>query len=104
MDLELPNKDLHSFKGMMKIQNTDYTLSEKQILLRGASLQNTEWVLGLCCYTGEESKIMLNSQKGRQKMSHLEHKLNNLVVYIIAAQAVFCIAMSVGCKIWSSKI
>ena len=100
VDLELPNKDLHSFKGMITINGNDYTLSDKQILLKGANLENTTWALGLVCYTGEDSKIMLNSQQGRQKMSHMEVKVNQLVLYIIASQALFCVAMSVGSYIW----
>jgi hypothetical protein len=29
--------------------------------LKGADLANTEWIVGICCYTGENTKIMLNS-------------------------------------------
>lgn len=53
------------------------------MLLKGANLKNTEWVIGICVYTGGETKIMLNSQKGRQKMSHLEAKLNTLVIFVV---------------------
>jgi hypothetical protein len=52
-------------------------------LLKGASLANTEWIVGICIYSGEETKIMMNSQKGRVKMSHLEGVMNKLVIYII---------------------
>jgi len=52
---------LESFKGNVIVQGKDHTLSEKQLLLKGASLQNTDWVIGLVVYTGEETKIMLNS-------------------------------------------
>ncbi len=58
---ENPNKDLESFKGTVILEGKDHTLSEKQLLLKGASLQNTDWVIGLVVYTGEETKIMLNS-------------------------------------------
>jgi phospholipid-transporting ATPase len=58
---ENPNKNLESFKGNIIVSGKDHTLSEKQLLLKGASLQNTDWVIGLVVYTGEETKIMLNS-------------------------------------------
>jgi phospholipid-transporting ATPase len=58
---ENPNKNLESFKGNIIVQGKDHTLSEKQLLLKGASLQNTDWVIGLVVYTGEETKIMMNS-------------------------------------------
>lgn len=63
-------------------------------------MQNTEWVLGVVCYTGEESKIMLNSQKGRIKMSHLESRVNKLVLNIILYQAILCTSMSIGSQVW----
>ncbi len=69
---ELPNADLHSFKGIFSVvrdmdgdtgnmQSVDYTLDEKQLLLKGASLANTEWIVGICIYSGDETKIMMNS-------------------------------------------
>lgn len=36
-------------------------LSPDQVLLRGAKLQNTNWVFGLVVYTGHETKLMKNS-------------------------------------------
>jgi hypothetical protein len=35
---ENPNKNLESFKGNVIIEGKDHTLSEKQLLLKGASL------------------------------------------------------------------
>ena len=52
LKVELPNKDLHSFKGMMNIGTDEYPLSDSQLLLKGADLANTEWVVGICVYTG----------------------------------------------------
>jgi hypothetical protein len=51
--------------------------------MKGADLANTEWVVAICCYTGDTTKIMMNSQKGRVKMSHLEGRINQLVIYIV---------------------
>jgi phospholipid-transporting ATPase len=59
-------------------------------LLKGASLANTEWIVGICIYSGDETKIMMNSQKGRVKMSHLEGFMNKLVIYIIMFQISLC--------------
>ena len=38
LQCEIPNKNLESFKGNINIEGKDYTLSEKQLLLKGASL------------------------------------------------------------------
>jgi phospholipid-transporting ATPase len=65
IECEEPNKDLHSFSGQVIINNKYFTLSEKQFLLKGANLKNTEWIIGMCVYAGENTKMMLNSQNGR---------------------------------------
>ena len=36
LECELPNKDLHSFKGSLKLGSEDFTMSDKQLLLKGA--------------------------------------------------------------------
>ena len=69
-----------------------------QLLLKGAQLANTEWAVAICLYTGIETKIMMNSQAGRVKMSHLEHRLNTLVMIICSLQAVLCTLMAFGCS------
>jgi len=47
-------------------------LGPSELLLRGSKLQNTSWVFGLVIYTGEESKLRLNSVKTPLKRSHVE--------------------------------
>lgn len=60
-----PNKYLEDFHGTMQLQRmgiakTDF-IESKHLLLRGCSLRTTEWVKGLILYTGNDSKIMMNS-------------------------------------------
>ena len=57
----MPNKNLESFKGTIHIGTSEITLNKDQLLMKAADLENTDWVVGICCYTGEETKIMLNS-------------------------------------------
>ena len=100
LECELPNKNLHSFNGQLIMNNEHYSLSDKQLLLKGANLKNTDWVVAICVYTGQESKIMLNSQKGRQKMSHLESKLNTLVIFVVLTQCFICAAIATLAHFW----
>ena len=80
-----PNKNLHKLDGGIYFEGgSTFAMSEQQLLLKGAQLQNTEWAIAICLYTGIETKIMMNSQAGRVKMSHLEHRLNTLVMIICA--------------------
>lgn len=67
----------------MNIEGRDFSIDKNQLLLKGADLANTDWIVAVCCYTGDNTKIMQNSQKGRVKMSNLEGRINKLVIYIV---------------------
>jgi magnesium-transporting ATPase (P-type) len=75
-------------------------LDETQLLLKGAQLANTEWVIGQVVYTGVETKIMMNLQQGQIKMSHLERQINKLVLLLIALQTVLSSIMAIGTSSW----
>ncbi len=56
---ETPNNNLYTFTGNMTFPDgTEIALSPDNILLRGSSLRNTEWVFGIALFTGMESKVM----------------------------------------------
>jgi len=55
-------------------------------VLRGCTLKITKWVTGVVIYTGIDTKIMLNSNKSRQKKSRLEFKMGLIVIYIFIVQ------------------
>ena len=46
-------------------------------------------------YTGRNTKIMLNSQDHRNKMSQIEIKVNRLLIIIFAFQVVLCLVCAV---------
>ena len=95
-----PNPMIYSFSGLLRHNGTFMALTHEQLLLRGSSLKNTEWVLGLVIYTGHETKIMLNSPKTRVKYSNLESGMNRQIVYIFIFQIVICAFCSVFYTIW----
>jgi phospholipid-translocating ATPase len=51
------------------------------LLLRGCSLKNTEWILGVVVFTGRETKIMLNSGVTLSKRARMAKDLNWNVIY-----------------------
>ena len=50
------------------------------MLLREAVLRNTDWVIGVVVYTGPETKVLMNSSKGKPKMSNIERLINQTVI------------------------
>ncbi|KAL9131949.1 MAG: hypothetical protein Q9217_000229 [Psora testacea] len=56
-------------------------ISINNLLLRGCSLRNTEWVLGVVIFTGQETKIMVNAGITPSKRARIARELNWNVIY-----------------------
>ncbi|KAI9305121.1 hypothetical protein BJ944DRAFT_256020 [Cunninghamella echinulata] len=70
-------------------------INYNNILLRGCTLRNTEWVIGIVVYTGNDTKIMLNSGQTPSKRSKMAKKTNPHVVANFLILAVLCIVSSI---------
>jgi len=68
----------------MKFNNRDpIPLDAEQVLLRGSSLRNTSFILGIAIYTGHDTKVMKNSAKSRPKQSKIEIAMNRYIIISI---------------------
>ena len=73
------------------------------MLLRGCSLKNTEWVLAVVVFTGAESKIMLNSGITPSKRARLARDLNWNVIYNFIILFFMCLVAGIVQGVtWSS--
>jgi phospholipid-transporting ATPase len=78
INCESPNDQLYKFEGTLNLgsenplANDAFSLDHNNILLRGTSLKNTEWIYGLVVYSGHDTRIMKNQSKTRTKLSKLE--------------------------------
>ncbi|WAR27505.1 AT11B-like protein, partial [Mya arenaria] len=80
-NLKQPTPDLYSFVGNMTIvrDNGEHTvrpLGPEHVLLRGARLKNTAFIYGCAIYTGNETKLALNSRPKSTKFSQKEKDIN----------------------------
>lgn len=66
----------------------------KQLLLRGCSLQNTDYVYGIVVYTGHETKIMLNSKQAPSKSSNVLKKMNKILYTVFLFQLILCMVLA----------
>ncbi|KAL4478641.1 hypothetical protein ABPG74_006876 [Tetrahymena malaccensis] len=90
---EAPNKYLYSFNGAMAYDGRfNIPIKGINVLLKGSSLKNTEFVYGLVIYTGHETKIMMNSSEPAPKLSSLEKTMNKLIVILFTIQILTCFA------------
>ncbi|XP_015219702.1 phospholipid-transporting ATPase IH isoform X10 [Lepisosteus oculatus] len=88
IECEQPQPDLYKFVGRINIyQDRDEPiarpLGSENLLLRGATLKNTEYIYAVAIYTGMETKMALNYQSKSQKRSAVEKSMNAfLIVYL----------------------
>jgi len=94
-----PNPELYQLNGKLNINlennNFEIPLDAKQLLLKGAKLRNTPWIIGIVCYTGHNCKIMKNSKEPRVKYSSVETLMNKSLVIIFIVQAILCIISAI---------
>uniref|UniRef100_A0A8C6KH19 Phospholipid-transporting ATPase n=1 Tax=Nothobranchius furzeri TaxID=105023 RepID=A0A8C6KH19_NOTFU len=108
IECEQPQPDLYKFNGRMHIYKTNQdpavrSLGPENLLLKGATLKNTQKICGVAVYTGMETKMALNYQGKSQKRSAVEKSINAfLLVYlcILLSKALVCTTLK---YVWQSK-
>lgn len=98
IECEQPQTDLYSFKGKIELEPNNSTnlnvstnqlevstipLTAENLLLRGSKVRNTEWVIGCAVYTGQNTKLALNSRITRNKMSSSEVWINRYLIFFL---------------------
>ncbi|KAL5118976.1 phospholipid transporting ATPase [Pleosporales sp. CAS-2024a] len=66
-------------------------ISINNLLLRGCQLRNTEWVLAVVVFTGDETKIMINSGITPSKRARISKELNWNVAYNFIVLFILCL-------------
>jgi phospholipid-translocating ATPase len=95
VESEGPHANLYNYQGNLKWYGSDSQIKNEPIninnmLLRGCSLRNTRWVLGVVMFTGTDTKIMLNAGETPTKKSRISKDLNYTVVMNFALLFILC--------------
>ncbi|KAL7181751.1 hypothetical protein ACSBR1_040618 [Camellia fascicularis] len=93
---EQPNNSLYTFTGNLIIDKQTLPLNPNQLLLRGCSLRNTEYIIGAVIFTGQETKVMMNSMNVPSKRSTLERKLDKLIIILFGVLFSMCLIGAIG--------
>ncbi|XXG48466.1 hypothetical protein AAC387_Pa02g2908 [Persea americana] len=100
---EQPNNSLYTFTGNLIIQKQTLPLSPNQILLRGCSLRNTEYIVGAVVFTGHETKVMMNAMSVPSKRSTLERKLDKLILALFGVLFLMCFIGAIGSGVFINR-
>lgn len=107
IECEAPNEILYNFQGNILIpeqgESAIFGLSIDQLLLRGSSLKNTEYIYGVVIYTGHQTKIMKNNVKSKAKFSKLEKSTNRYILLMMLIQIIICTAAAVYGLMWTEN-
>jgi phospholipid-translocating ATPase len=100
---EPPHANLYAYSGVIRWNQRDVKHPDAEpkemaepvginnLLLRGCTLRNTEWVLGVVAFTGEETKIMINSGITPSKRAYISKDLNWNVLYNFLILFIMCL-------------
>ena len=64
-------------------------------------MRNTEWIIGICIYTGHETKIMKNGTKPKPKTSKIAKSTNTYIMVTMLIQLVFSLVAGTITVLWT---
>ena len=74
------------------------------ILLRGASLRNTDYIIGVAIFTGHQTKIMMNASRSPSKRSTVEKKLDKVILFMFFLLFTLCTVGAVFTSQWTKML
>ncbi|KAH8107301.1 phospholipid-translocating P-type ATPase [Phellopilus nigrolimitatus] len=109
LDSEPPHANLYLYNGVLRYREKQTGVEKvepvtiNELLLRGSSLRNTTWVIGLVVFTGADTKIMMNGGSTPSKRSKIERETNFNVVMNFIVLILMCLATAIASGVIGSR-
>ncbi|KAF2017278.1 phospholipid-translocating P-type ATPase [Aaosphaeria arxii CBS 175.79] len=115
IESEGAHSNLYSYSAVIRWKQYDakdpevpaYDMAEpisiNNLLLRGCQIRNTEWVLGVVVFTGEDTKIMINSGVTPSKRAKITKDLNWNVIYNFVILFFMCLVSGIVLGVYWGK-
>ena len=118
VECERPNNSLYTFTGNLDVPRAAYdgpiteddlsnperrkkvSLVPQNVLLRGSSLRNTEYVFGVAVYAGHDTKVMMNASAAPSKRSQIELGMDRVVLLMLSMLIMMGAVTAIVCGIW----
>ena len=97
--VEDPINQIYSFSGHFR----DKPLLLDHTVWRGCSIKHTDFVIGVVIYTGNETRIQMNTGQQNQKQSSVDKKTNPFIIGNLIVLFLFVFISSVGFLVNSSS-
>jgi phospholipid-transporting ATPase len=102
-----PNDNLEKWTCNLNItvnsRNVNVLCELKQIVLKGCKLKNTNFILGICVYSGHNTKIMKNAKSPPIKVSNVMKVMNLLLYSVFFFQFLLCVLYALAYVIWQGN-
>lgn len=93
---EQPNSSLYTYQGNLKTAGKVTPMTPDQLLLRGATLRNTQWIHGVTIFTGHETKLMRNATATPIKRTDVERIINLQIIALFSILITLSLISTVG--------
>ncbi len=111
---ESPNNNLHNFKGTIAAAGAaegedgdsagceprSIPTTMNEMLLRGCTLKNSNFIVGLVVYAGKATRIQMNATKTPLKVGSFDRFLNLQISLVILLQMAMCVFLAVMSYVW----
>ena len=95
-DFEAIFYNINNKNGILDINKKDsFYFNYDNFILRGSSLRQTEYIIGVAIYIGHNTKTMKNNPLAKQKISKLEKSMNNQILFIFIFQIILSIMAAI---------
>jgi phospholipid-translocating P-type ATPase (flippase) len=95
-----PNPVIQRFDGVLLTGGKEVPVGMTNLLLRGSSLRNTQWALGVVLYTGKETKLVMNARQVPTKISMIETTMNTFIIVVLCMQVALSLASQITYIVW----
>ena len=86
---EWPSAKLSVYEGRLELADGDVVgLNEKNLVLQGMHVRNTEYIYGVVAYTGRHTKLALNQRPTPAKFSRTDKIINKFVLGVFFVQLI----------------
>lgn len=97
IECEVPNATTQKFVGTLHPEGGQASgLSITNVLLRGCTLRNAEYAIGLVVNTGVDTKVMQGARKPKEPLSSIDRTMNLLILAVCSLLVIMCLAGAIA--------
>ncbi|KAH3766896.1 transmembrane protein [Pelomyxa schiedti] len=101
---EIPDPSLYTYRARIEFPDGQkISINQKNLLLQGAKVRNTDWVYGIVVYAGIHTKLSLNQRNPPSKVSSSERVLNRFVLGVFIFKMCCVVLSSTLAGVWERE-